>query len=101
MENKQVEIRWYSQMRKNLSPGDLAIIVQSVLGVSIGKVVQCVGTVGTHTEFGLVWNVRSKDAITTEYGGHGNSAHVPEIWLRKIEPGELDKTKTKTLERVE
>lgn len=88
-------------MNKGLSPGDLAVIVQSVMGVSVGKIVQCVDQVGYHSQFGAVWNVRSRDKIVTEYGGHGNSAHVPEIWLRKIKPGELEKQTDKRLERAD
>lgn len=99
--NNQVETEWYSQMNNGLAPGDLATIVQSVMGVSVGKIVQCVDRVGVHSQYGVVWNVRSKDAIVTEYGGHGNSAHVPEIWLRKIKPGELDKQTNRNLERVD
>ena len=87
--------------KKPLSPGDLAIIINSALGLSVGKVVQCVSIVGTHSEYGTVWNVGSREPLMTEYGGHGNNVHIPAIWLRRVEPGELDKSKVKTLERVE
>ncbi len=71
-------------------PGDLAIIIQSALGVNVGRIVQCVNVIGDHSLYGTVWNVRSSDPIVSEYGGHGYSVHVPQIWLKKIEPGTRD-----------
>ena len=88
-------------MSNELAPGDLAVIIESALGISVGKIVQCVDVIGYHSQHGIVWNVRSKDGITTEYGAHGHSAHVPAAWLRKIRPGELDKNKDKRLELTE
>ena len=83
----------------SLQPGDLAVIIESVDGASVGLIVQCVSIEGEHSLFGPVWLVSSKQTLVTEHGGVGNKAHVPEKWLRKIKPGDLDKTKNKDLEK--
>lgn len=75
--------------------GDLAIIIESVDGASVGKIVQCSYIVGDHPDYGPTWRVTSKETLVTEYGGVGNLADVPDKWLRPIRPGELDK-KTET-----
>jgi hypothetical protein len=72
----------------NLEPGCLAIIIESVDGHSTGKIVQCIKVVGTHSKFGIIWHVRSKDILITEFGAKGNEADVPAKWLKKIEPGD-------------
>ena len=88
-------------MSNDLSPGDLAIIIESALGVNVGRIVQCINTVGEHSLYGIVWNVRSKDPIVSEYGGHGHTVHVPQKWLKKIAPGSLDNITVKDLETIE
>jgi hypothetical protein len=73
-------------MTKPLSPGDLAIIIKSRDGLSIGKIVECVQIdfVG-HPEFGTIWLVKSSRAdLVTEYGGVGDNFHVPATWLKRI-----------------
>ncbi len=75
-----------------MEPGDIAVIIESALGVNVGRIVQLVDIVGMHSLYGTVWNVRSSTPITSEYGGHGNSVHVPQKWLKKIEPGADTKT---------
>lgn len=80
-------------------PGDLAIIIQSALGVNVGRIVQCVSIIGDHSLHGTVWNVRSSEPIVSEYGGHGHSVHVPQSWLKKIEPGTRDKFNVKEMEK--
>ena len=82
-------------MNNELEQGCLAVIIQSVLGHSVGKIVQCVKLVGEHSLYGPVWRVRSRENLATEYGGFGPEADMPAKWLKKINPGELDKTKTK------
>lgn len=86
-------------MSEPLQQGDLAIIIESVMGVSNGTIVQCVKTVGEHSLYGLVWEVSSKSTLMSEYGGVGNRVHVPQKWLKKIRPEDLDKTKNKELEK--
>ncbi|CAB4130133.1 hypothetical protein UFOVP116_286 [uncultured Caudovirales phage] len=81
-----------------LEPGDLAVIIESALGVNVGRIVQCINIVGTHSQYGPVWNVSSKEPIISEYGAHGHQVHVPQKWLKKIEPGALDKSTQKTKE---
>ena len=71
----------------NLEPGCLAVIVESLDGISVGKIVQCIKVVGEHSLYGTVWHVRGRDMLVTEYGGTGNEADVPAKWLKKIEPG--------------
>lgn len=77
-------------MSNELRPGDLAIIIESVLGINVGKIVQCAKVVGEHSLYGIVWEVSCKEEIVTEYGGKGNKVHVPQKWLKKIKPGDLD-----------
>lgn len=85
-----------------LTPGDLAEIVQSVDGISVGKIVQCVRVDGIHSKHGTMWLVSARDQLVTEYGGVGNRAHVPQAWLRKImPPGAPEKILEKELEHVE
>jgi hypothetical protein len=87
------------------SLGDLAEIVKSVDGLSVGKIVQCVQFAGHHSKHGPVWKVRSKSTLVTEYGGVGSEAHVPDDWLRPIKPPENKKstktTKDKSLDLIE
>lgn len=75
----------------NCNQGDLATIVESVEGASIGKIVQCVRIMGEHTLYGPIWRVRSNDTLVSEYGGVGNEVDVPDKWLKPIKGGELDK----------
>lgn len=77
-----------------LEPGCLAIITKSILDYSVGRIVQCIRVKGTHTLYGVVWRVRARENLVTEYGGIGTEADVPAKWLKKIQPGDLD-SKTK------
>lgn len=83
-------------MSDQLDPGCLAIIIKSVEGDAVGTIVQCIKTLGVHSLHGVVWEVRSKRTLVTEYGGVGHTVHVPATWLRKINPGELDDLLTTT-----
>ena len=86
----------------NLVPGDLAIIIESALGMCIGKIVQCISIDGEHSLYGTIWMVKSKSELVSEYGARGNSCHVPEKWLKKIMPPELpSETTNKQKEKVE
>lgn len=71
----------------NLEPGCLAVVIESLNGLSVGKVVQCLRIVSEHPLYGIIWHVRAKDILVTEYGGTGNEADAPAKWLKKIEPG--------------
>lgn len=70
-----------------LEPGCLAVVIDSVEKMSVGKIVQCVKILGEHSLYGTIWRVRARDTLVTEYGGMGNEADCPAKWLRKIEPG--------------
>jgi hypothetical protein len=74
----------------NCNQGDLAIIVESIEGVSTGKIVQCIRIQGDHSLYGPIWKVRSKDTLVSEHGGVGNEVDVPDKWLKPIRGGELD-----------
>lgn len=87
-------------MSSELQPGDLAIITESILGSSTGSIVQCIVIRGVHSLYGEVWQVRSQNQLVSEYGGIGNIVDVPTKWLKKIEPGSLDKVEEKTIERT-
>lgn len=78
--------------------GDLAEIIKSIDGASVGAIVQCISYDGDHSQYGPIWKVRSKSTLCTEYGGVGNEVHVPDDWLRPINPGELDKDTQKIKE---
>lgn len=71
--------------KDKLEPGNLAIIIKSIDGLSVGKIVTCVQIDGTHPQYGIIWLVESSHGnLVTEYGGVGNTAHVPQDWLKKI-----------------
>ena len=86
----------------DLEPGCLAIIIESVFGHSIGKIVQCISIKGSHSEFGPVWSVRSQTELVSEYGAKGHTMDVPAKWLKKIKPDDLNKdtSKPKELENI-
>jgi hypothetical protein len=74
-------------MSNSLQPGDLAIIIKSQLGLSIGRIVECVQIDGRHSKLGIIWLVKSNAPnLISEFGGKGNTFHVPQDWLRKISP---------------
>ena len=75
-------------MSNELEPGCLAIIIESALGINIGRIVTCVRIKGEHTLYGKVWTVYSKEQIASEYGAMGHNVDVPAKWLRKIDPNE-------------
>lgn len=83
-------------MNDNLTPGDLAIIIKSIDGLSVGKIVTCVQVDGTHSQYGTIWLVESSTAMVSEYGAVGKRMHVPQDWLKKIPrdplPDEEDST---------
>lgn len=74
----------------NVSPGDMARVVKSYDGLSVGKVVEVcsLGEHGPHEQLGIIWLCRSKDVLTTFMGAQGHFAHFADDWLRKIEPPE-------------
>lgn len=71
---------------KSLQPGDLAVIIKSADGLSVGKIVECVRVdFHNHSLYGVVWLVKStRNDLVTEYGGIGDNVHVPQDWLCKI-----------------
>jgi hypothetical protein len=81
--------------------GDLAEIIHSEYGVSIGKIVQCVSYDGDHFQYGPMWLVRAKDGLLWE-GGSGSgismTGHIPDDWLRPIKPPALP---DKVLEKIQ
>jgi hypothetical protein len=85
---------------KPLAPGDLAFIIKSRDGLSIGKIVECVQIdFVDHPEFGTIWLVKSNTAnLVTEYGGIGDNFHVPATWLKRI-PNEPLNDEFEELER--
>ena len=83
--------------------GDLAEIIQSEFGVSVGKIVQCIRVEGNHSLHGPVWLVRGKEKLAWESGeggmGMDDDAHIPDAFLRPIKPPPLpEKTLKKVLE---
>lgn len=87
----------------NLEPGCLAVIIESVDGHAVGKIVQCIKIVGEHSKYGIVWSVRSSQPLVTEYGGIRHEVDVPAKWLKKIEPGDgyiTEKKKTLVTDKI-
>lgn len=73
-------------MNENLAPGDLAYIIQSIDGLSVGRIVQCRQIDGVHSQYGIVWLVSARENLISEYGAIGKTMHVPQAWLKKIMP---------------
>lgn len=72
-------------MNKPLTPGDLAIVIKSATGKSIGKIVECIQIDGYFGEAKTpVWLVRSNSKIQTVGFGLVEDAHVLQTWLRRI-----------------
>lgn len=71
-------------MNSKLEPGDLAIIIKSVEGAAVGKIVTCIQIDGTHSKYGTIWLVESSSVMVSEFGGVGHRMHCPQDWLRKI-----------------
>lgn len=67
-----------------LHPGDLAIIIKSIDGLSIGKIVECLSMDGEHSKYGKMWLVKFSEKAVSEYGAVSNKLHLPQDWLRKI-----------------
>lgn len=93
-----VRLRYVSTTMSKFEPGCLAVIIQSAIGHTVGKIVQCVKIKGEHSLYGTVWEVRSREELVTEYGGHGHLVDVPAKWMRPIEPGDHLKTVNKVEE---
>jgi hypothetical protein len=84
----------------DLEPGCLAIVIESVFGQSVGAIVQCISIKGVHSLYGPVWTVRSQTELVSEYGAKGHTMDVPAKWLKKIDPGEMNKNLKMVLEQV-
>lgn len=85
----------------NVKQGDLAEVVQSIDGHSVGMIVQVTQFMGEHSQYGPIWRCRSNDDIVTEYGAVGKTADFADDWLRPLKPKQKDKTITKLLEHHE
>jgi len=77
-------------MSNALEPGCLALVVKSQEGKSVDSIVQCIGLI-QHPKFGAVWRVRSKSLLAVVNDMQVFTAYAPSSWLKKIQPGELDK----------
>jgi hypothetical protein len=70
---------------KQLTPGDLALVIKSVTGKAMGKIVECIQIIGTDPNFGTIWLVKSPNKIEAYHdGAQSNQSHMPQDWLRKI-----------------
>lgn len=68
-----------------IKPGDLAEVIDSIDGASVGQVVTVLSFEGEHSKFGRIWRCQSPQTLVTEYGGVGNTADFAEDWLHKID----------------
>ena len=71
-------------MSDKISPGDLAIVIQSMSGKSVGSIVTCISMDGEHELLGRIWLVETGRPIRTVGGDTVRRAHIPEKWLKKI-----------------
>jgi len=93
---------------KQLAPGDLALVIKSVTGKAMGKIVECIQIIGTDPNFGTIWLVKSPTPIEAYHdGAKSNQSHMPQDWLRKIpkdplpdDEEETERPKTDELEKV-
>ena len=77
-------------MNTPLAPGDLAVVVESSMGLNIGKIVQLKHLdMPPHSLLGNIWVCSCKDEIVNEWGGKSNIGQFAEKWLKKIEPPKL------------
>ena len=74
-------------------PNQMAWISTSPLGLNLGRVVECVKVIGTHSEHGPVWRVTSKGkSLVTDMGIVCAACDVPDSWLTPINDGDPDIT---------
>lgn len=71
-------------MSNKLEPGDLALIIKSVKGEAVGKIVTCIEVVGVHSQYGTIWLVEAPTLLTVENGKKASVGHMPQDWLMKI-----------------
>jgi hypothetical protein len=76
--------------KNQLAPGDLAIVIKSLDGLAMGKIVECISMDGEHTQYGKMWLCKFRTNVVSEYGAVGTKMHVPQDWLRKIPSDPLD-----------
>lgn len=89
-------------MSDELAPGDLAIIVESAMGINIGKIVQLKHLdMPPHSLYGNIWMCSTKEEMSDEWGNLRSNIQIPAKWLKKIEPGSLNKSTKKHLETQE
>lgn len=67
-----------------LEPGDMAIVIKSVTGKSVGKIVTCIVMDGISSDLGRIWLVEGSGPLLVFGGDSLRRAHMPEIWLKKI-----------------
>lgn len=85
-----------------LTPGDLALVIKSVTGKAMGKIVECIQIIGTDPKLGVIWLVKSPSLIEAYHdGAKSNQSHMPQDWLRKIPKDPLpDEEDTYTLDNT-
>lgn len=85
-------------MSEPLAPGDLAVIVESVMGINIGKIVQVKYLDHPpHSLYGDIWMCGTVTPMPDEWGNMRDNIQLPAKWLKKIEPPPLH-TKEKEVE---
>jgi hypothetical protein len=84
----------------HVKQGDMAEVIQSIDGASVGLIVNVVAYQGEHSLYGPIWRCRSNSNIVTEFGGVGHEADFADDWLRKIEPPEKTDTTNNKMELV-
>ena len=70
---------------KELKPGDLAIIIKSVEGKAIGKIVECMRIDHINATYGTIWWVKAPSNMKVVGIDEGtNMGLCPQDWMRKI-----------------
>lgn len=88
--------------KNRLEPGDLAIIIRSMTGKSVGKIVTCISMDGVDENYGRMWLVETGHPMKVVGGDVMRAAHMPEDWLKKIPKDPLpDEADDLTIDSVE
>lgn len=81
----------------NCKQGDMAVIVESIDGLNVGKIVEVCSFQGVHSKFGPIWRVRTEGSpLVTEYGAVGITCDCADAWLKP-----LPKVEEKAMEKQE
>ena len=90
-------------MQEPIKAGDLAVVIDGVLGQqspNIGLIVKVLQRVGEHSKYGIIWRCEAEYAELSQQGVDVGSgvADFAQTWLRKITPPDTFKTEDRMKE---